>query len=316
MIVACPAFFFLRFFGQGLLAMIPRVMVGRWFERRRGLAVGLQGLFVSFGFGAAPLGLNALIESFGWQGAYVALALVVGAGMTLVGWVFYRERPEDHGLMRDGKPFAKADGSGKPSLFAVRREYDVVEARRTYIFWIYSIALASQGLVITAVTFHIVSLSVSSGITEQQGLSLFLPMAIINVIANLSAGWISDRIRLKWILLVMMAGQALGGVALLFLDVPAARALVVIGFGISGGLFGTLIGVAWPRFFGTVHLGAISGLNMSVMVLASSLGPILFGALYDRTGSYDLGVMACVGMSLAIFTAGLWANNPQMAEGN
>ena len=40
MIVITLGFFFLRFFGQGMSAMVPRVMIGKWFHRRRGLAVG------------------------------------------------------------------------------------------------------------------------------------------------------------------------------------------------------------------------------------------------------------------------------------
>lgn len=89
------SFFLLRFWGQGLLAMTPRVMIGKWFVRRRGLAIGIAGVFISFGFGTSPRFLNELVKWLGWRETYYALALFVGVVVGTVAWVFFREQPED-----------------------------------------------------------------------------------------------------------------------------------------------------------------------------------------------------------------------------
>lgn len=304
-------FFCIRFMGQGILTMSSRIMMGKWFNRKRGLAIGVSGLFVTFGFGSSPIFLNALIDYLGWQQAYLALAGLIGVGMSVVGWALYRERPEDCGLYPDGilDPRVEDESPSNPSV--ATREFTVKEARKSYVFWVFSAGLGTQGLVVTAVTFHIMSIARASGLTEEQGIAIFLPIALMSAASNFVAGWVSDKTKLKYVLMAMMAMQALGTVGLYFMDHPLGRLMLILGFGASGGMFGTLVGVAWPRFFGLAHLGAISSLNMSVMVFSSALGPFLFGLSEQRTGSYSISIGACLLLPLLVFVAAIRANSPQ-----
>lgn len=307
--VAIVSFFLIRFLGQGMLAMIPRVMLGRWFNRRRGLAVGLSGVIVSFGFGSAPLFLNALVQAYGWRGAYMLLASIIGVGLGLVAWIFYREQPEDFGLHKDG--IVESDTEVAQATWTVARDFTVEEARRTREFWIYTFGLASQGLIITGLTFHIIPVTLKAGLTETEGLSMFLPMALVSVLANVASGWIGDKTKLKYLLMVEMAALTIATVSMVNFGDPAWRALAILCFGISGGLFNNLIGVAWARFFGTLHLGAISGQNMAIMVVMTSVGPSLFAASVSLTDSYTASLLATACLPAALFVAALFSGNPQ-----
>lgn len=313
-VCALVGFFSIRFFGQGLLALIPRVMLGKWFDKRRGLVMGLSGIFIAFGFGVSPQVLQMLVDSAGWRGAYQVLAVVFGVGMATVSYIFYRERPQDFGLHPDGDVIDETQ-ENEANATPMARDFTLPEARRTFAFWIFSLGLASQGLVVTAVTFHITSLAVSSGVTPEKGLSLFLPMAVLSAVANLTGGWASDKTKMKYVLMTLMTGQLTGTLGLLFLNTTVGQILVIVGYGTAGGLFGTLVGVAWPRFFGMAHLGAISGFNMAIMVFGSSLGPILFGKIYDQTGSYTYGLIACMCLGLSILVGSFFGNNPQDTSG-
>jgi MFS family permease len=74
-----------------------------------------------------------------------------------------------------------------------------------------------------------------------------------------------------------------------------------------------LSGVVWPRFFGRRHLGAISGVAMSVQVVASGLGPVLFAAAIELTGDYRI-VFALGGLvPLLLAISALGTQNPQRA---
>ncbi|MCH7909251.1 MAG: MFS transporter [Candidatus Hydrogenedentes bacterium] len=311
MAVMFLSFFMLRFWGQGMLALTPRVMIGKWFDRRRGLAIGIAGVFVSFGFGTSPIALNLLIERLGWQGAYYLMAGVIGIGVSLAGWVFYRERPEDCGLLPDGASDTETHAGTPGAEMRTQRDFSLAEVIRSYPFWVFTLGLSSQGIVVTAATFHILSLSESAGITGAQGLAMFFPMSLILVTTNLTAGWLSDKTQLKYFLMVMMVMQSLGTCGLMFLGEFGGRAMFIVGFGMSGGIFGTLIGTAWPRFYGLAHLGAISGLNMSVMVMATSVGPLLFAGSLDWTGSYTTGILICLIVPAIVFFGAFRANNPQ-----
>ena len=58
-------YFGVRFLGQGVLTSASRNILLIWFVKRRGLVSGLRGVFVSFGFALAPLGIAILIHDFG-----------------------------------------------------------------------------------------------------------------------------------------------------------------------------------------------------------------------------------------------------------
>lgn len=309
--VAVIAFLFLRFMGQGMTAMTGRVMIGKWFDRRRGFAIGLTGVFVSFGFGMCQIFFNFLIERLSWQGAYLTLAAGVGIGMTLVTAVFYRERPEDFGLEKDGAVAAPTGGDGAVRPRLPQKDFTLGEAARSYTFWVFTAGLASQGLVVTAVTFHIISVAQEAGITKEHAFWLNVPLSLVLVATNVVFGWISDRTRLRYLLAFMMCMQAAGTLALFYLGTVPGQVVFVAGFGMSGGLFGLLVGSAWPRFYGMAHLGAITGLNMSVLVITTALGPPLFAVAHDLLGSYRAGFGICASIPAVVALLSIRAENPQ-----
>jgi MFS family permease len=78
-------------------------LVGRWFSRRLGLAIGVIGAGIGLGtfVGAPPI--QWLIEGYGWRTAYLALAVVLALVPQPLA-LLLRTRPEDLGLQRDGTP--------------------------------------------------------------------------------------------------------------------------------------------------------------------------------------------------------------------
>ena len=306
-------FLAMRFFGQGCLTMCSRIMIAKWFNHRRGLAMAISGVFVAFGFSGAPVLLNAIVQAWTWRGACVAMAVMVGAGMGLLGFILYRDNPEACGLKMDGVSDPDWHDRMAKQVTPTRREFTRAEATRTFVFWVFNLGVATYSLLITAITFHITSLGAEAGLSRSQAYQIFPPMAIFSVITCLVGGRLADSVRLKWLLLAMMAAQAIGTTGMLTFGTPYGRALVIVGYGITGGLFGPLVGVAWPRFYGRRHLGAITGINMSVMVIASAIGPALFARVHALTGSYHEVLLACWFMPIAVVLATPRADNPQEA---
>lgn len=313
MTVITLCFLMLRFFGQGNLTMIGRVAMGKWFNHRRGLATAISGVFVTFGFSGAPLFLDYLIESFGWRGTYVILASAIGIGMSTIAWIFYRDNPEQCALVMDGITDEKWLSKQTENAHRIKKEFTRAEAVRTLTFWSFTLGLATFGLVITAVTFHLTSLGEEMQRTRAQTLAIFWPMSMIGVAARFSSSWLSDRtaIKLKWLLIVMMIAETVGTVGLLFFSSNVGWVMTAVGYGITSGLMGALLNIAWPRFFGREHLGAISGLEMSVLVLASAIGPWMFSIARNYTGNYKAAIIICALMPAAIIISALKADNPQ-----
>ncbi len=311
MLASSIAFFFVRFTGQGCLTMVARVAIGKWFNYRRGFAAAVSGFFVSIGFNAGPFALNALVAALGWREALLALALGVGAGMTFAGWLLFRDNPEDCGLAMDGITDPEKLKALSKRAPETKREFTRAQALRTRAFWVFSLLLAWQGLLITAVVFHLTALGAEHGLTRTQAYAVFLPMPLVSVTANFAGGWMSDRYRLKYLLFIMAAGQLLGTLGLMHFGGVAGRIGMIAGLGVSGGLFGVILTVAWPRFFGRLHLGAISGLNMSLVVFASALGPLMFSIVQARTQSFHQALALCLAMPILIALLGIRTESPR-----
>jgi MFS transporter, OFA family, oxalate/formate antiporter len=311
MLVISVCFLLIRFFGQGCLTLVSRVSIGKWFNHRRGLAAAISGIFVTFGFNGSPLFLNHLVESSGWRWTAIILAGIVGLGMSLLGWLFYRDTPEECGLVMDGITDESRLKKISAKVVETTKEFTRREAVRTRAFWVFSLGVSSQSLIITAIVFHISSIGVNAGLSRTESFAVFLPMSLYGISANFISGWLSDRIRLKWLLLAMMISQAIGTTGLMNFGEPIGRFMFTAGHGITGGIFATLLTVAFPRFFGREHLGAISGLTMSIMVFASAIGPVLFSLSQDLTGNYLLIEFICLLMPITIIIFGIKTNNPQ-----
>ena len=136
-------------------------------------------------------------------------------------------------------------------------------------------------------------------------------MSAFTVATTFVCGWLSDRIKLKWMLIVMLVAQSVGSVGMMGFGESFGWWLLVSGFGVSGGFYSVLLTVVWPRFFGRKHLGAISGVNMSTMVLASAMAPVMFAKAYELTGSYREVIAVCWSMPIAVILLALTAENPQ-----
>ncbi len=305
----CLGFYLIRASAQGVLTMTCRNAMGKWFDVRRGLAVSISGLAISFGFSVAPKLLDELIKRFEYDGAWLLLGILSIAVMAPFGWLILRDNPEEAGLQMDGPnpPIPKKEN---PDMRIVR-EYPRRDALRTYSFWVFNLSFSFFALYSTAFTFHIVSLGKEFGFSKDFIITLFVPMATVSVGTNLVFGAINARTRLKFLLFLMNLGAVVGAIGLLYLNSPIGVPAYVAGNGICGGAFSCLTSIVWPRFFGRRWLGAIAGVGMSSMVIASGLGPIMFGAAAQVTGSYHFILLVSVSVPAVLAVLSLWADNPQ-----
>jgi MFS transporter, OFA family, oxalate/formate antiporter len=310
-LVLIIGFALLRFTGQGMVTLSSRAMLGKWFNRRRGTVTAWSGAVVAFVFSGAPLALESLIRQFGWQGTWQLMGGFLIVVLGLLFWVFARDNPEECGLQMDGNFVGKERKENLDSV--IYRDFTLPEARRTFSFWIFTLMFGLNGLVITAYTFHIIDIGHELNVSTDYILGLFVPAAVVSVISGFLIAWLTDLsfVRIKYLLCLMALSAMLGYIALANGLYPAGAWLHILGFGISGGCFGSLSAIVYPRFFGREHLGAISGLFMTVIMIASAVGPFLFSLVEALFGAYQIGFVLAAFFAALIALASLRANNPQ-----
>ncbi|MDO6818808.1 MFS transporter [Zobellia sp. 1_MG-2023] len=306
-VIMASLFFVLRFSGQGVLTMASRNVIMIWFDKNRGKVNAISSVAISFGFSSSPLWVNALIESYSWQVTWqiLAAALVVFSICILQ---FYKNKPEEHGLLPDGEVLVNREESKNIPL---AKQYTVKEAQQTRAFWMYALILSFNSFFITGLTFHVVSVFASEGFPKDDAISIFLPASVVAVTISLIFNFLSDYLHLKLYLYLMILGGVMASVGFLFLSSSFGIPMLIGGFGVLGGFFAVLNAIVWPRFFGRTHLGAITGKVMSFLILGSALAPPIFSLCFSTFGSYRL--LGYLGLVFLLFLAigSVKANNPQ-----
>ncbi len=310
-LVLTGGFALLRFTGQGMLTLSSRAMLGKWFHRRRGTVTAWSGALVSFMFSGSPIAFEYAIRCFGWQGAWRVMGLFLLFVLAAVFWVFARDNPEECGLEMDGGFVGKSRAANPDS--EIYRDYTLPEARRTFAFWVFTLMFGLNALVGTAYAFHIIDVGAELGLSTDYVLWLFIPTSGVGVVSGFVLAWLTDQpfVRIKYLLCLMGASSLVGFSVLALGDYPRMSWLHFLGFGISGGCFGSLSAIVYPRFFGRQHLGAISGLFMAVIVVASAVGPFLFSFAELVLGAYRAGFAIAAVVAGLMVIAALRADNPQ-----
>ncbi len=302
-------FMLIRFFGQGCLTMTPRVAIGKWFHHHRGRAVAIMSVLTSFGLNYSPRYLNGVLGTYGFKYSYVFMALIFGVVMAVIGWVFFRDNPEKCGLLMDGGKATDPEREDKTG--DTLKDFTRKEALKTFSFWVLSATLGAFAFFATAVVFHMATIAEEFNLDRQTAYSVFLPMSIFGIVASFTGSLLSDKIRFKWIVMAMMFAQAAGLAGLTIFDLSIGKVLIFFGLGVAGGLVPTITAVGLPKYFGRGHLGAISGLNMSIMVFSSAVGPFLFSYLAELSGSYVRVIAVMTSIPIALFFATFYLKNPQ-----
>ena len=266
--------------------MVPMTVVARWFRRNTGKAYGV----LAAGTGASGFlipTVTTMIDTHGWR-AYLVMVtigvLVIGIPLSFV----FRNRPEDYGLLPDGKRQDWVDDS--PILQTQDVSMGVKEALKTRAFWYISIAFMLQIAGPSAVLLHIMPYLTSLGIERSTASMIVMFTYIINIPSRFAFGWLSDIFRKKYIISASMVLTSAG--LFIFSIINDGSSLVLIaGFVIIYGLgFGQLVSLMPPitrEYFGTRNFGTIFGLISIFVTIGAIVTPPLAGWVFDTRGVYD-----------------------------
>ena len=293
-------FFLLRQLGQGSLSLVSRNVINIWWVRRRGLVMGIGGVAGALLSGLFPYIINTLIPLYGWRWTYVALGASLILFMLPLGWIFVRDRPEDHGLQPDGAATPGDDGAAEEG--PLENNWTRAQALRTPVFWLVSAGLASMSMLNTGLTFHLFSVFEDSGLSAAVAASVFVPIAATGAVVQLLGGLAIGRVPIRFLLALSLLLMALNLVLAPALDSLGMAYVFGLCMGMQGGLEMIVSGVIFANFFGRRHLGSIVGLASTLLVAASALGPMPIGVARDLLGGYGavLNSFAAVPLALSV----------------
>jgi len=165
-------------------------VVSFWFDRRRGLALGLTMLGIGCGAMILPPFAQLLIAHFGWRSAYAILGLAVLLVPLPIVAAFLKEKPQVMGLLPDG--VASAEVAAQEHADAVG--LTASEARRSTSFWLIVCAFFFVGATVQGCIVHTAAMLSDRGVTPQGAAlgSSLLGAAVM--IGRVGTGYLLDRL--------------------------------------------------------------------------------------------------------------------------
>ena len=270
----------IRGVGSAFYSMVPMTMiVNKWFQEKKGLAVGLSaGTSGVIGALAAPV-LASLIESNDWRYAFIIMSIFVVILALPILLIPYTYEPRDEGLLPYG--FKKPEKSSKPL-----RQPSLENNRSTKIVFA---ALMLIGFLNTTTVFtsqHFPGYGESVGLSPETASFMLSAAMIGNLSGKFAFGALSELIGTVKTSLGMFVISIISTLMLIFLIHPVT---LIIGSLLFGFLF-SIGGVALP-LLSTEFFDPVTGVKVYARVnfiasMGAAISVTLVGFIYDFTGSF------------------------------
>jgi MFS family permease len=263
-----------------------------WFNRRRGIAVGI---FASGNYLAGavwPPIVQHFIETAGWRETHASIGMFCLASMLPLVLVLRRRPPA----------IELGSGSGRPAAWP-QRPLGISPA-------------ALQALLVVAATaccvamampqVHIVAYCGDLGYGAARGAEMLSLMLGFGIVSRLASGWICDRIGGVRTLLL---GSGLQGIALLlFLPFDGLVSLYVVSalFGLFQGGIVPSYAIIIREYFPPREAGVRVGMALMASLFGMALGGWMSGAIFDLTGSYKAAFLNGTAWNLLNLSIAVW----------
>ena len=286
-----------------------------WFNRRRGLAMGLA--FAGVGIGSITLlpWAQLMIEQTGWRTACTAIGILVLAVLAPIN-LLLRKRPQDLGLEPDGDAAPLA--SAKPVSYVVDPDWAGIDwtlqrAVHTARFWWLALGYFGGLYIWYAVQVHQTKYLLDIGFSPSVGVWALGVVSLLGIPGQVMLGHLSDRLGREWIWTASCLGFAICFAALIALaHVPSLMLVYVmvlaqgaLGYGLTA-----ILGAVVFEIFQGKHYGSIFGSVMLAGLAGGAAGPWVTGFLHDLSGSYAFAFAIGIGVSM-LSAAAIWMASPR-----
>jgi MFS family permease len=260
------------------------LVVSRWFDRRRGLALG--GMMVGLGLGAVAMPIVAqwLIASFGWRHAFAIVGCAMLAIPVPIVATLLKDAPAQMGLLPDGAPpsTTRSQTGGRDDGLTWR------DTKQNGTFWLLIAVFVLLAASVHACVIHMSQLFADGGATAEHAALASSVVGLALLAGRIGCGYFLDRYFGGRVALAICLGAAVG---IVLLGTSGVGGLALVGAFLVGLAMGAEVDVLaflMSRYFGLRALGSTVGFAFGAFVIAGGLGPLAMGLAFDRTCSYRM----------------------------
>ena len=176
-------------------------MSNHWFQKRRGLALGILTASTATGQLILLPVLATIINNHSWRWA-MGLISILSIIMLIVIFLFMKNSPKEVDLLpyglEEGQPNRIESSKGNPIRLAFNGLFAAVKVKE---FWLlagsfFICGFSTSGLIGT----HFISYCMGFGIPLVTAASILSFMGLFNLVGTTLSGWLSDRFDNRWLL--------------------------------------------------------------------------------------------------------------------
>ncbi|MFC1917707.1 MFS transporter [Chloroflexota bacterium] len=289
--------------GTSSIYMVIMASVSRWFNKKRGLALGIASLGAGSGTVLMSPLATYLITTFDWRMAFlvigiIALLIVVPLSRLL------KNEPSEIDPVSDGKEPGLTDkkslqeNNGTKSLHL--KGLSLFQAFKTkslvmFILMYFLIAFSSI-LVLTHIVPHVIDMGFSVG----EAATVLSLIGVGNSTGRVLMGIVADKIGRKISAIICNLVQSLAMVWLLWSDELWMLVLFAIVFGFTFGGRGPIMGALIGDSFGLKRIGSILGITEVGFGIGAAIGPAVGGLIFDFSRNYSAAFLSTIAALLIV----------------
>ncbi len=290
------------FFGAPQTPAPYSTAITQWFDKERGLALGIACAGVGAGVVFIQWFAPMLMVNYGWRGAYMGLAVLVLVLGFIPNLLFVRDRPD---LVTNGR----VSTDHLPGM-------TVAETLADYRFWVLLVSFTFAVLTINGTILHVVPMLSMRGVPRPQAIQAVQAAGLAIIFARMLSGWFLDRF---WGPLVTACFFGASIVGMIILASGATNTFGLIGAMLCGVGIGAeidIMGFMLSRYFGQRNFGKIYGFVFAAFNIGTGFGPAITGQSFDYFGKtytpiLDVYIAILTIVTVALFTLGAYRYKPQ-----
>ena len=285
--------------GTGPIYVVPMSAVSRWFDKKRGLALGLSSMGVGLGTMVMAPFATYLITNYNWQTAYLVIGLIAWVVAVPLTRLLKRD-PREIGALPDGVKIGDA-GSPPETETSPPTQHPFLSILQNRNFWVFASIWFLFAACIFLIVTHLVPHVTDIGFSPIEAATVLSLLGFASIPGRLLMGIASDRIGRKITFMVSMLLQAVAIAWLIWAQSLSSLYIFALVYGFFYSGFGPSGAALISDTFGVKNIGAVLGLMEIGFGIGAAIGSVVGGYIFDVNGNYTAAfIIAVVAMLVAI----------------
>jgi MFS family permease len=269
-------------FGACFGPIVYSKSITAWFDKERGIALGIATCGVGLGTLALPELAQHVIAAAGWRAAYIAVGITTFVLAFSMIAIFVREPPGYHERMLAARAAPHVDG---PQPLGLSTRAAITGTRQ---FWLLALIFLIEGTACNGIlSGNFVPMLTDRGYTPASAAALLGVSGLAAMVARIIVGFGLDFVHGPTFSAVVMLLPPVGVGLLLSHGAAPTPFFAAICIGLAIGAEVDMLGFFVSRYFGRRSFGTLYGLIFALFVLGIGSGPAYLGFGFDHFHSYD-----------------------------